>query len=397
MMNILYIAYENVFSTGILQAQVINQMETLHRKNSVSYSLISTTKISERSDPLYLINKENTIREASDFIDFHEFKKTIENKQSVFSFVKDITTMLIKIYPITRKSDVIHARSYGAGTIALILSAISSKPFIFDMRGILPEETVQVGKIKYNSFKYKLLKFIEKLLVKKADMVFTVSENFTNYIISEFQVKPEKLFNISNPTIYSSFHHISKPDKVVNFVYSGSCQDWHCPEETLSLFKQVHDKFQDKVFLKICSSDKVKFDEMAIKIGLCKSSYSVDRIPFKDMGDVYKNSHIGFCFRKPGLTTKVSCPVKFAEYLASGLIVISNYGVSDFDKVFAQNPQIGTLLDLENYDINDIILLVTSVLDKEGAFQVCRLEKFDWNNVSQDVYNIYYGLKKING
>ncbi|MEQ5874342.1 glycosyltransferase [Pseudoalteromonas sp. MEBiC 03485] len=395
-MKILYIAYENVFSTGILQAQVITQFEFINRKYNVSYDLISTLKVEESKDPLYIKNRNETFDRVGAFVNIHEFSKTVSKTQSVISFIIDSFKILRSSLYLAKEVDIIHARSYGGGMLAYVLSSILRKPFIFDMRGILPEETVQVGKIKNGSFKYKLLKFCERLLINKASSVFTVSNNFSSYLLSNFSIEKNKIFNISNPTVYDNSVSLNKRTDIVNFLYSGSCQEWHCPKETLLLFNQLRKKYRDKVFLRICSADDEKFIKLADEVGLPKDSFSISRVPFIEMKDVYKEAHIGFCFRRKGLTSLVSCPVKFAEYISSGIYVVSNKGVSDFDVLYRDNPGVGLIYDelSDNMDTRDLELYVDKILSGGVDFKALHIPEFDWDYMSEQVYKQY---KKILG
>ncbi|MCM2680119.1 glycosyltransferase [Echinimonas agarilytica] len=394
-MKVLYLTYENVFSTGILQAQVVENLKTLHDRFGVKYILTSTLKEGEQDSSIYIKNRISTENKIGHFTDTLEFKKGLRDSQSVFTFVLDIVPTMFKL--LKRKDyDVIHARSYGAACIALVLSFFRRKPYIFDMRGILPEETVSVGKIHTSSFKFWLLKKAERMLVDKASKVFTVSDNFTNYVVSEFGKNVSDVFNISNPTNLNLYNPEGKAvdDRCVNFIYSGSCLGWHLPHQTLELFKYLYLKYSSNIHLYICTKDTDKFDAIARKVGLPISSYSIEQVAFEDMPAVYQKCHIGFCLREPGLLTSVSCPVKFGEYVASGIKVITNKGVSDFAKLFSSEPNLGVLLDDDFDNLEPLSELVDSMMTANYKKTQIKLDKFDWHEVSNEVYAIYTELER---
>src|SRR3989338_11459019 len=54
---------------------------------------------------------------------------------------------------------------------------------------------------------------------------------------------------------------------------------------------------------------------------------------FENIQNYIRLADVGVFFIKPAFSKKSSCPIKFAEYLASGLPVIINKGVGDTDKI----------------------------------------------------------------
>ena len=125
--------------------------------------------------------------------------------------------------------------------IGLVASAITNKPFIFDMRGTLPEEMIDMGKISKDSLKFKLLKLMEKILISKCAYVITISDKFNYYIKNSFNKKSS--ININNPTDFNIFYKKDRSDQIVTFIYSGSMHQWHLPELTIEYFSKIQKNF----------------------------------------------------------------------------------------------------------------------------------------------------------
>lgn len=89
-----------------------------------------------------------------------------------------LPTVFLAIYVRHKKIDVIHARSYNAGLIALLVKKITGVSFIFDPRSPYPEEQTTLKYWGVNSLNYKVWKFIETKLVNNADTILVVSEEF---------------------------------------------------------------------------------------------------------------------------------------------------------------------------------------------------------------------------
>ena len=393
--KVLYLTYENVYRTAILQAMVIKPLDLLNKKYNIDFVITSSVKPGEKNG-IYFANKKNVLENTN--LNVVEFEKKLDSKQSIFTFVKDIFPMIMFAIKEARNCDVIHCRSYGAAIIGFIASMITKKPYIFDMRGVLPEETVDVGKFSKKSFKYKLLKFAEKILISHAAYVFTVSNKFNDYIRKNFNKK--ECININNPTDFSSYYKLEKKDRRVNFIYSGSMQVWHLPELTIQYFKYIYEHFGDKVYLYFCTNDKEKAQEIFKKFDLPSTAYEINTVPFKEMPKYYAKSDIAFCFIQNSFSKSVCFPVKFSEYIASELYVLANSSIGDLEEIIKKYKCGIAFENLNNIDqnIDKIIGIVQSMLNGEYVpYDRKDLNFLDWESGGIDkIYDIYKKLKEEN-
>ncbi|VAW40994.1 hypothetical protein MNBD_GAMMA01-790 [hydrothermal vent metagenome] len=386
-MRVLYLTYENVFRTGILQAMVLKPLSLMSKKFGTEFVITSSVKGFENDD-IYIKNKNNFSEENIYVV---EFSKKLTGKQSVFTFIKDIFPLVLFSIREARKCDVIHCRSYGGAMIGFVASFFSKKPFIFDMRGVLPEETVEVGKIKRESLKFKLLKRVEKTLINKADCVVTVSNKFSEYIQDNFS--PKKVVNTNNPTDFNMYGKEYSAHDKVNFIYSGSMQVWHEPEITIRYFSELYKKFGDRIFFKFCTNDAGKAEDIFEKYSLPATSYEIITAAFAEMPLHYSKSDIAFCFAKNSFSRSVCFPVKFSEYIASGLFVLGNRGIGDISDIINRYKCGVSFDDLENVsgNIGTISEVVNSMLDNSYKnYDRNALSFLDWNDEGVDnIHNIY--------
>jgi len=392
-LKVLYITYENVFRTGILQAMVIKPLLLMSDKYNIHFTLTSTMKKFE-NDEIYRKNKLNFENLKVEKINISEFEKNLSNKLSVFTFVKDMFPMVKFAINEAKSSDVIHCRSYGGALIGLIASMVNNTPYIFDMRGCLPEETVEIGKIGSKSVKFKLLKFIEKILIKKAAHVFTVSNKFNDYIKNSFN--KEKCSNINNPTDFNIYFHEKRNNRRINFIYSGSMKIWHLPKLTIKYFSKIVEKYGDKVYLYFCSNDNVtQAKKIFEQYNVPQTNYEIKNVPYNDMPKYYAKVDIAFCFAKNLFSRSICFPVKFSEYIASELFILSNKGIGDLADIIEKH-KCGLAFDNLN-DIDNNIKEISKIIDKlsKNDYITCNkynLNYLDWNNKIDAICNIY---KKI--
>jgi hypothetical protein len=387
-MKVLYITYENLYKTAILQAMVVKPLTLMSEKYDIDFTITSSMKSFEKDD-IYISNKNNV--EQNTNLGVVEFEKNLTPKTSVFTFIKDILPMIKYSIREAKKSDIIHCRSYGGAMIGFIASIFSGKPFIFDMRGVMPEEIVDMGRMSQKSFKYKLMKFAEKVLIKQSAYVLTVSEKFNDYIYKEFN--KVNTVNINNPTDFDKYFKVNRKDNKVNFIYSGSMQIWHLPELTIEYFSKIEKKFGEKVYFYFCTNDTGKAEQIFEKFNVPKNSYTINTVPFENMPEYYAQADIAFCLIKESFSKSVCFPVKFSEYIASNLYTIGNRNIGDIDKII-ETYKCGIVLeDLTMIDenIEKLSLVIDSILDDSYQnYNRDDLSFLNWKDRGiENIYNVY--------
>lgn len=387
-MKVLYITYENLYKTAILQAMVVKPLELMSNKYKVDFTITSSMKSFENDD-IYMLNKEYVQENTT--LSVKEFEKKLTSKQSILTYIKDIIPMIRYSITQAKKSDIIHCRSYGGAMIGLVASVFSGKPFIFDMRGALPEETVDVGKISKSSLKFKLMKFVEKILINKSAYVFTVSEKFNDYIQHDF--KKKKSININNPTDFSKYYKDERSDGKVNFIYSGSMQVWHLPELTIEYFAKIQKIYGEKVYLYFCTNDIGKAENIFQKLGIPSSSYEINTVPFENMPEYYAKADIAFCLIKESFSKSVCFPVKFSEYIASNLYVIGNRNIGNINQMI-EDYRCGIVFDDISDMENNLDRLSTPIAlmlnNSYENYSRDDLSFLDWNEKGiEKIYNVY--------
>ena len=392
-MKILYITYENVYRTAILQAMVLNPMRLIAEKYNVKFTISSSIKPSENDD-IYRKNKTAFLKQNIDQIEVVEFSKNLKQKQTFSRFITDIIPIVWFSIKEARKNDLIHCRSYGGAIIGMIVGFVTRTPYIFDMRGTLPEELVDLGLVKVGSLKHKLIKSTERLLIRRACVVFTVSEKFNEYIKTTF--KKKNSININNPTDFSKFTVSTNPTNKVNFIYSGSMLEWHMPELTIQYFNEVQKRFPQKVYFYFCTNQKDEAEEFFVKYAIPKNSYEINTVPFHDMPLYYAKSHIAFQLTKNSFQRSVCFPVKFSEYIAAELHVIANTGIGDIEDIITTH-KCGTIIkDLDNFssNIENICKIIRQSLSEElPTYKRKELNFLDWK--SEGIVKIHDAYQNI--
>lgn len=201
-------------------------------------------------------------------------------------------------------------------------------PFIkkvIDIHGVVPEE------FRYHNDYYSacLYEKYEKLAVKKADLVLTVTDAMKQYLADKYRVdltsKGITLPIFQNAEIGECVK--SKNGEQAKVIYAGGLHKWQQVDKMLSAIESKNEDFR---FYFFCPSPDViqgKLSEGAllsdnIEVG-CKTS--------EQLNTYYQEADYGFILREDIVVNNVSCPTKLIEYLEYNIIpVIDSSKIGDF-------------------------------------------------------------------
>lgn len=264
-----------------------------------------------------------------------------------------ICSKLIKKYNIR----IVHARSYVAGAIALLLKRKFQVSTVFDIRGVLFDERADAGAWDRRSIKYKLCKRLEKKLFNSADEIVVLSEKGRKIIENHF-LHNERINVTYIPTCVdldlfkktSIQAKFSRRKGGLNgrtiLVYSGSVGTWYLFDEMVDFFKEFKRQHNKAHFLILTQTNK---DELRGKLlkKIDPADFSIVSAPHHNIKDFLSSAYAGISFIKPCYSKQFSCPTKNAEYLACGLPIIINKGIGDTDRTIAAN-NVGVIINKFN-------------------------------------------------
>ena len=128
-------------------------------------------------------------------------------------------------------------------------------------------------------------------------------------------------------------------------------------------------------------------------LGVAQSDYLVKKVAPEDAPRYLKAADFAVSLIKPCYSKMSSSPTKIAEYLASGLPVITNAGVGDLDDLIAED-NVGVILDAFNRESYRRALEGIKVLSLDrGIAERCResaRRRFDMAGVGGVRYRRLY-------
>jgi len=291
-----------------------------------------------------------------------------------------------------KKIAIVQTRSYIPAIMAWFVKKLFGIKFIFDMRGLIPDEQAYSGNWPKGSLKYRLAKYVEKKLILSADSIVVVNESFKDYVQNFILGKIKKnVVVIPNCVDINRFSfdlqqrdylrsNLRLQDKLV-LVYSGSITRWHLIDKMIDFFVLLKKSVPHAHFL-FLTYEKEKLLEFINNKNLLDTNYTILSVAPEEMPNYLSIADIAISFIQPTFTKKIACsPIKFAEYLALGLPVIINGKISGTDKM-VKKYNLGIVIDkLNQENYQKTIEKIFKILREDKNIKT-RCREFVKNNLS---------------
>lgn len=265
------------------------------------------------------------------------------------------------------KLDVLHARSH----VAMLMAALARKwskrkpKIIFDIRGFFPEEYTDAGIWPENGWLYRVVKRVERWLMREADAYVVLTEKakeilFGNGDQASTTQKPvevipccvdlERFASANSETRAAMRSELGIGDRKV-LVYVGAFGGWYLTDEMGDLFAAFKEREKDAFAMILTQSKTDPVSEKLRQAGYNENEIFIQKVASKEIPRYLSAADFAVSFIKNCYSKQASSPTKNAEYLACGLPIIANVGIGDTDTHIVEN-QVGTLVetfDRESY------------------------------------------------
>jgi glycosyltransferase involved in cell wall biosynthesis len=295
------------------------------------------------SDELYNNNKIDFDAINQDLYDFagqlgynFQYERIPErNIKSLKKTIKYLRTTL-KDYD---RIVVWHHNLFGALIATRLKKNLKNVYIHSDLKGIAPEEELHYSEKSYprRFLNYSMLKSIEKFILPKVDSISVVSYRFADHI-SIISGKPrDAIYTIPSVFYQDQFFYddeirnkyrnklgIDTDEKLV--FYSGGLQKYQSVDNIFKFFKNIESYEGVRTLLLVVDKEKTKryFEKYGLKKTIIISAKG------DDVNGYYNAADIGVAFRSEDIVSKVSCPTKIPEYIATKNSIILHENIGDF-------------------------------------------------------------------
>jgi len=307
------------------------------------------------------------------------------------------------------KVDVFHARSHVAALMGALAKSFSGGKILFDIRGFFPEEYTDAGVWKENGLIYRSVKRVEKWLFKKSDGFVVLTEKAREILFPEsietgsdkfgrpVEVIPccinPKRFAFADALDRNALRREMNLDGKRVFVYVGSFGGWYLTDDMVRFFAQARRRDSNSFAIILTHSDAEMVKQQLTAQGISEADFLIKVVSPGEVPKYLRAADVAISFIKACYSKQSSSPTKIAEYLVSGLPVISNSGVGDLDALI-EGEKVGIIIKgFTEKDYAEALTKIDDFLKDEDLNEHCRAiahQKFDLQQVAGNNYRRLY-------
>ena len=361
MNNLLYVvSNERILSRGIFNSQVkavLRQIKSLRPDFEVTLLYISpmTYWFKSRRDLSHL--KEELKKQNIRFVIFPTTFRSLWVKVWFLPLYLVLTLPFFVYLVRRRKIEIVHCRSYIASLFGFFGKKYLGTKFIFDLRGVYVEEgsLIKPKTWKNGTPNFRIWKWIEKRLLKKADEIVVVSRPFADYVST---VSPWEKINVipcSSDFLYQKSKRGGKNrlsalgGSTIKIVYTGGVGTWYPLDGILGVFKLIKEVEENSILTILTPANPLKIAQQIGSAGFKPEDYFVTTVSPEEVKSYVEEYQIGLLIRssRNPIVNKVCFPVKFAEYMACGLPVIVNPETAAIAEI-VERHKVGLVFDFKS-------------------------------------------------
>ena len=241
-------------------------------------------------------------------------------------------------------AQLIHARGYVPGLIALVLARLSKAAFLFDMRGFWADEKVDGGHWSSASRIYGVTKYFERRFFESAQAIVSLTyEGVKAFPALGYRIPAGTPIEvIPTCTDLDRFRPGPKDDRMMARLgltghrvigVSGTISNWYLRQPMLECLAYLVKTLDRTKLLIVTRDDHDRLRADARAAGVPDGSMTVTSAEYERMPEFLRLMDVGLFFIKVCFSKKGSCATKLGEFLATGVPVVINEGIGDSDRI----------------------------------------------------------------
>lgn len=194
-------------------------------------------------------------------------------------------------------------------------------------------------------------RFSEQRMLTGVDRVAVVSEGMRRYVLERSHLPASRIPVVPCLVDLACFRYDPSErmllrrkrgwaDRLV-FVYVGISAPWQCIDETFAIFRMIR-QMVPRAFLWVVTPDiracRARLTDVT------EDDCAIETLPHRVVGEALQAADCGFLIRRRSLVNAVASPLKFAEYLAGGVPVLTGPEVGDYSSLTVKED-VGAVLD----------------------------------------------------
>jgi glycosyltransferase involved in cell wall biosynthesis len=282
--------------------------------------------------------------------------------------VQDIAKALAAVLYLDarRGVDLLHCRSYIAGTVGQAARRLRGVPYLFDIRSFWLDEKVEAG-VWTEGARYRVGKWLEPKLYRDAAAVVSLTAAATPHF-SRLGLGAQPVAVIPTCVDVEAFAAQRAPldARPPVFGWVGSFGERYLIEPAVEIFSELRRRRPDARLEVLTRSEPSPLLAALDKYGVPRSAVELATVSPEAVAARVGRMSATFSLIKPGFASSASCPTKFAESLAGGCPVVVNPGIGDCAELVARH-RLGVVTELAPGSATQAAEALLALLDEGPA------------------------------
>ena len=246
--------------------------------------------------------------------------------------------------------EAIHARSHVPAAMAMIAAPLAPHRLIFDIRGLLGEEYVELGSWRRGGLAFRITKHAEREAIRRAAGIVVLTERVRGLLFDGHE--HQNVFVIPccadvDGVVAQRAHRddsrqaLGVSDRPV-LAYVGKLGGWYLERELADFFAVARGVIPGLHLLVVTQTDSCAIQRHLARQGVEPSDYTITSIEHSRLGELLSAADAAVALIRPLPSKVASSPTKIGEYLAAGLPIVTT-DVGDVRDVL-EGSRIGVVL-----------------------------------------------------
>jgi len=285
-----------------------------------------------------------------------------------------VGTLVALYLTLRHRIQILHARSYVAAAMAMMVKKVRGTKLLFDMRGLWADERVDAGIWPRGGRLYRMAKWLEKSFLLGADHVVTLTQASAAEI-GGFDYLADRAPPISVIPTCADLQRFSRagPPSEGPFVlgFVGAAGTWALFDEMLVCFQILRELEPDARLLIVNRNEHNFIRDRLGKVRIDPDSVELVAARHHEVAALISRMSAGTAIRKPAYSQIACAPTKLAEYLGCGVPCLSNRGIGDVEAMLEESHVGVVLRDFSDAEMRLAVARLVALAREEGIRERC--------------------------
>jgi glycosyltransferase involved in cell wall biosynthesis len=271
------------------------------------------------------------------------YARRYHKRPKILSTLWDMGAAMLLAARLTRRHDarLLHARSILCAAMLYPAKMIGRARFIVDIRGFWADERVDGGLIRAGGPVYRVLKVLEKAMLRRADHIVTLTRASVPFLRDDPRLGQTRAPITVIPTCADLDLFAPSageaPARPLTIGYVGQIGTWYMLDEMLALFAAISSLRPDARLLIVNKNQQDVIRAALARTSIPAKSVEIVASSRQAMPVQIRRMDAGMALIRPFFSKIASAPTKLAEYLGCGVPVIGNAGCGDMVRIIEED------------------------------------------------------------